>query len=636
MLRRAPSYPLITIDPYFSVWSNTDRLNESETRHWTGEPQPLTGMVLVDGDPYVFMGVRDGASPIPQTAAEVTAFTTTYRFRNDRITLTAAFTSPLLPDDPDLASRPVSYLRVSAAPADGQPHEIELVIEMDDAICLNKKYQNPTVFQPFRVPGLTGGRVGARNQRVLSRSGDNLRIDWGYAYLVTDAPDAVVRDLQSVHPYGIPSHTVQVTVRGGEALFAFAYDDVRSLQYFGENLTSWWNRHGKTIGEAIAEAFADYGAVAERCARADADLREKCPDPKYYDLLAPAFRQAFAAHKLAADPDGELLFVSKECFSNGCAATVDVTYPSIPLFLLYNPELVFGMLRPIFRYAHSGVWYYDFAPHDAGQYPLVNGQVYGDMTCPVNQMPVEECGNMLITVAAAALASGNTAFVRAHWADLEKWAAYLRRYGLDPENQLCTDDFAGHLAHNCNLGLKAIMGVAAFGILNDLCGAPEQAAALLEEARSMARAWTEKARDDETVFRLAFDRPGTWSMKYNAVWDKVFGTGIFPEGTFDPEIRLHVERHLNRYGLPLDCRAAYTKSDWMLWTAAMASDEADFSALVDAMWRAYGESESRVPLTDWYDTETGRQTGFQNRTVQGGLFIRLLADSGVCRYRPRT
>ena len=44
-------------------------------------------------------------------------------------------------------------------------------------------------------------------------------------------------------------------------------------------------------------------------------------------------------------------FVSKECHSNGCAATVDVSYPSIPLFLLYNPELVRGMMRPVFKFA---------------------------------------------------------------------------------------------------------------------------------------------------------------------------------------------------------------------------------------------------------------------------------------------
>ena len=55
-------------------------------------------------------------------------------------------------------------------------------------------------------------------------------------------------------------------------------------------------------------------------------------------------RQTLAAHKLVLDENGEVLYVSKECFSNGCAVTVDVSYPSIPLFLIYNPELVKGMI----------------------------------------------------------------------------------------------------------------------------------------------------------------------------------------------------------------------------------------------------------------------------------------------------
>jgi hypothetical protein len=69
-----------------------------------------------------------------------------------------------------------------------------------------------------------------------------------------------------------------------------------------------------------------------------------------------------AAHKLVYDENGDVLYISKECFSNGCAATVDVSYPSIPLFLCYNPELVRGMMRPIFRFARTDEWEFDFSP----------------------------------------------------------------------------------------------------------------------------------------------------------------------------------------------------------------------------------------------------------------------------------
>ena len=109
---------------------------------------------------------------------------------------------------------------------------------------------------------------------------------------------------------------------------------------------------------------------------AERDLLERAGkiSSRYADIVSLAYRQAIAAHKLTWD-GGEIQFLSKECFSNGCIGTLDVTYPSIPLFLLYNPELVEGMLNPLFKYAASPNWPYAFAPHVVGQYPIANGQV---------------------------------------------------------------------------------------------------------------------------------------------------------------------------------------------------------------------------------------------------------------------
>jgi hypothetical protein len=44
------------------------------------------------------------------------------------------------------------------------------------------------------------------------------------------------------------------------------------------------------------------------------------------------------------------------------------------------------------------------------------------------------------------------------------------------------------------------------------------------------------------------------------------------------------------------------------------------------LWKAYNESPSRVPMTDWYDTVSSREVTFQHRTVQGGLFMRMLME----------
>lgn len=616
-----------------------DRLNAGTVRHWTGRDMPLDGLADIDGETYVFMGdaERLGLPGMEQTSVEVEAFATRYRFEAGGVELTAEFLSPVLPDDLQLLSRPVSYLRTAVRTTDGGAHRVAVTVRASEAFCLNEPGQCPVFAERAdAAPGVTTMRLYGQEQAVLGKAGDDRRIDWGYFYLSVNGEREAG---QMADPAGGNMRYVYVTAgldTAGEAqaLFTFAYDDVYSLTYFGKPLKSVWNQDGTTIGAAIARAYAEYVDVAERCRAFGETLTREAAQAggeEYAELLLLALRQSIAAHKAAVDPEGKLLFVSKECFSNGCAATVDVSYPSIPLFLLYNTELVKGMMRPIFRYAAQERWPFDFAPHDVGTYPILNGQVYGGGTDPRWQMPVEECGNMLVMAAAVSAADGDADFAGEHRELLAKWAGYLLRHGVDPENQLCTDDFAGHLAHNCNLSLKAIMGLAGYARLCGMWGDRQEAARFDAAAREMAASWLDRAAEGDGSFRLAFDQPGTFSMKYNAVWDKLFGTGLFPAAAMEREFASYAAR-LNPYGMPLDNRADYTKSDWLVWTATLAPDKEQFMAFIHPLWLAYHVSPSRVPMTDWYSTVTSQQIGFQNRTVQGGLFIKLLEQKGLCRF----
>jgi hypothetical protein len=412
-------------------------------------------------------------------------------------------------------------------------------------------------------------------------------------------------------------------------LAVLAYDDVYAVEYFGDKLQAYWKKSGQTAEEMIAAAFSEYDALMKRCEAFDRELLAagtRAGGSRYADLLALAYRQAIAAHKLVTGPDGELLFLSKECYSNGCMATVDVSYPSVPLFLLYNPALVKAMVRPVFRYAESGAWPFEFAPHDIGQYPLGNGQVYSG-NAREGQMPVEECGNMLIMTAAVCLAEGAADFAAAHLELLRRWADYLREHGLDPENQLCTDDFAGHLARNANLSVKAVMGVASFALLREMAGDAAEAERYRQAAREMAAVWRALA-DDGDHTKLAFGQDGTWSLKYNLVWDRLFGTGLFDDATLRRETAWYLSRR-NRYGTPLDNRASYTKADWLVWAASLSEDAACFEQLIEPLWQMLNDTPDRVPFSDWTDTVTARQVGFQHRSVVGGIFIRLLQERGI-------
>ena len=482
--------------------------------------------------------------------------------------------------------------------------------------------------------------MGSKTQNVLNRSGDDIRIDWGYFHLAVEpgrtgcekiAVPFVPRRRNEEAPEGFKEEMTFVTAEsriptddGWGAMFLFAYDDIASIDYFGDRLKSWWNKDGKTIETAICEAFNDFcrGDLIARCKAFSDKLfldATRAGGEKYAEICEISYRQSIAAHKLAVDNDGQILWISKECFSNGCAATVDVSYPSIPLYLMYNPELVRGMMRPIYKYARTDKWIFDFAPHDCGQFPLVRGQVYGENALQY-QMPVEECGNMLVMAATVAIADKETKFA-------EENLDLLEAHGDDPENQLCTDDFAGHLAHNCNLSLKAVMGIAGLGVIYKMLGRDADYEAMIEKARRMAEGWAVRAANGDGSYRLAFDRPGTWSMKYNIVWDKLMGTGVMDKGVLATEFASY-KHHINAYGMPLDNRETYTKSDWLVWTATLAERRDDFEEYVAPLWKAYNCTLSRVPTTDWYFTVTAQQRGFQHRSVVGGHFIKLLEYSG--------
>lgn len=234
---------------------------------------------------------------------------------------------------------------------------------------------------------------------------------------------------------------------------------------------------------------------------------------------------------------------------------------------------------------------------------------------------------MLLMVVVLAAAEGNAEYARRHWPLLGIWATYLRAHGLDPADQLCTDDFAGHLAHNTNLSLKAILALGAYAQLCRSTGEAAAAADYQQAAQSMAQQWVAMA-DDGDHYRLTFDKPATWSQKYNLIWDTLLGLHLFPPAVARSELAFYL-RQQGLYGLPLDNRSSYAKLDWTLWTVTLAEDPATFAPLVEPLARWANETVSRVPLTDWYWTHDGKQRGFQARSVVGGLYVKLLATRGL-------
>jgi hypothetical protein len=672
---RPPAAPLIANDPYFSVWSMADKLTDVPTKHWSEAAQPLTGFIRIDGRSFRWMGAEPRQRPrlprmdaMQQDGLEVTPLHTRYRLSASGVELRVSFFTPSVPQQLDVLSRPVTYLTWSARSTDNSAHRVELLLDVSPQIAVNANAQQVT-WGRSHAGSLTVLNVGTQEQASLHQSGDRIRIDWGYFHLaVPDAEGATTEistaamaefvekgTLEDADDLDMPraaessrgqaAHLAvelsfgQVTSAAVERHVLLAYTEGDAIEYLGRRLRPYWQRNGMTTSAMLSQAEQDYASLESRGSKFDAELMAdmvKAGGEDYGYLTSLVFRQTIAAHKLVADVDGTPMLFSKENDSNGCIDTVDVTYPSSPFFLLFNPELLKAQLEPLMRYAALPRWRFPFAPHDLGTYPLADGQVYGGgETNEVDQMPVEESGNLILMIAALERSEGNWDFSRRYMPELTKWAAYLANKGMDPENQLSTDDFAGHLAHNTNLSIKAIEALGAFVEIAKNVGDRDLAERYEKLVRPMPARWEEMARDGDH-YKLAFDQNGTWSQKYNLVWDNILNLHLFPAKIKQIEWAFY-SKQMQPYGLPLDNRKTITKLDWEVWTATLTDNPQQFQDLLHRLVTWADTTPSRVPTTDFYDTVSGKQMGFQARSVVGGIFIKALLDPQIAeRWKLKT
>lgn len=640
MKKRPAAVPLITVDPYFSIWSCSDKLYDTYTKHWTERPWPIFVALYIDGAMYSVAGVDKDyvglKNRIHQTKLEITPLSTIYTFENSIARVKLTFTSPLLLDRPDIFCRPVSYIAYDIEIKKEAYGDAKFVFGISSQGCVNYHEQN-VVFKKTPYSMCCGNSI----QNPLSEVGDRVTIDWGYLHLcdkdayISEPPGSYIgisdvertADIRRIvsrpailnKEYNAHNDMPYLYVSKKEmsGVITLAYDEIKPIEYFYNQLDEYYTKYFNSFEEMIRAAIAQYPQIKKLCDEFDKKLMTEAGNlsKDYEYIISLAYRQAVAAHKICEDTEGNLIFLSKENDSNGCIGTLDVTYPSIPLFLKYNPELIKGMLRPIIKYAKSEEWPYDFTPHDVGRYPIANGQVYKGNKRKF-QMPVEEAGNMLLCLAAIKKYSLDTELFDKDRELMKTWAGYLVKYGYDPEDQLCTDDFAGRLARNCNLSLKSILALAAYA---DLSGDKSY----MDTAKSWAKKWENDAKASHGATRLTFDTPDTWSLKYNMVWDNLLGYKLFSDEVKKNEVKLYSEK-MNEYGVPLDNRADYTKIDWLMWTTCLYDDRDYFNNVCRAVCNMINETTDRVPMTDLYYTSNGEYRNFINRSVVGGLFINLL------------
>ena len=222
----------------------------------------------------------------------------------------------------------------------------------------------------------------------------------------------------------------------------------------------------------------------------------------------------------------------------------------------------------------------------------------------------------------------------------KQWTGYLVDYSLRPDNQLSTDDFAGWLALQTNLALKGIVGIKAMSELSELMGEKEDAKYFRNISEVYVKKWEEygMSRDEPGRAKLAYDWYGSWTTLYSLYADAILCfhptfTGNVTDSHSDdfaaaagqqaPLLGPHMSKDskkdfipehvyktqsdwymsaMQKYGLPLDSRHLYTKSDWEFQAAAVASKETR-TEILDRVALWLNETASDRPFTDLYKTE---------------------------------
>jgi hypothetical protein len=189
-IMRLPSIPLITHDPFFSVWDPNYTPSGGETRHWSGAEKRLQGNIKVDDHKMRWMGT--GAFPaMPLKAVEVTPLSTRYRFEAHGVSFTVRFTSPLLMDDLDILSTPITYVQFKVEFLDGQEHKVSLSLAGNETFVYSGEVAPKLRSDDFTDGVLNYGYIGQMKQNPLSGSGDHLTIDWGYLLFASETGKVV-------------------------------------------------------------------------------------------------------------------------------------------------------------------------------------------------------------------------------------------------------------------------------------------------------------------------------------------------------------------------------------------------------------------------------------------------------------
>ncbi|PVF95783.1 DUF1793-domain-containing protein [Serendipita vermifera] len=658
------AYPLAVRSPYLSCWLLSGpglALNEDWPRFWTGSILGWAGYVRVDGKVYTFLGNPgvEGSTQANQTSATFTATQSTFTLKAGGIDLTATFLSPVEPTDLLKHSIPFSYLSLSAVSNDGASHSVQVYTDIsaewvsgDNDLIVNwsTKVEDPTT-------GIITHQVQLANEETFKEIGDH--IQHGSAYysiastqgttyqtgadtdvraqfiqhgVLTNTTDSEFRAVQDHWPIFAYAKDLGDVGSGGvqnAAVFSVGHVRDPAIQYIveggglQERGVYFWGSFA-SVDNVIASFHSDFTDALSRANTFDAKVKSDASSVSehYAAIAALSIRQAFGATEITISRGAngnwntsDVLIFMKEISSNGNMNTVDVIFPAWPLYLYTNPALGKYLLEPLFRYQATGQYPNKFSVHDLGaSYPRALGHNDGND----EHMPLEECGNMIIMTLSHFHKTGDKSLMTTYWSLLDQWTQFLIEEALIPANQISTDDFAGPLVNQTNLAIKGIIGIRAMAELSCIMGDQNKTSTYMAIANDYVGRWQELATSSDGMhLTLSYGNETSWGLSYNLYADRLLSLDLFPSAVYTMQDRWYPTVK-NAHGVPLDTRHTYTKSDWSIYMAAIATSTSTRDLFIDSIYDYISNGLNDAPFSDWYDTVNGKVVGFRARPVAGG------------------
>ncbi|KAJ5925020.1 hypothetical protein N7454_007659 [Penicillium verhagenii] len=652
-----PSYPLAVRNPYLSAWMPGDRVHRlpySDSQFWAGQELGWSVIVRVDGVAYSLMGVPDlKASRINPATVRHTEFTAThslFELKAGPVFFTLDFFSPVSPSNYLRQSLPFSYLTVQVKESRG--HNIQIYSDIDGRWTGREGHS----VRDFEQHGdLAFHSLLVRNAATYTEENDMAL--WGQIILASrpgnvsslsslaGEPRAVrghflnrgdLSQGHSVWSHGsVIAHAHNLGAVSGEAsvTFAVGYERQEAINYLGEAYTGFYRAEYPTTHEALSFFFNDYEDAYWESLEFDRELEATATasaGPKYADIVALSTRQAYGGIDLtisnkSLDTDDVLAFI-KELSSDGNINTIDIIMPAFPIYWTLDPDWIRLLLEPIMRYIDAGRWHLPYAIHDLGtHYPHAIG--HDDQKA--EEMPIEESGNLLILALAYTRATGDTEWSEQYADIFQKYADYLIDNSINMANQLSSNDAAGPLPNETNLAIKATVGIKAFGELSGNTYYSQTG----DEYADLFFTQGLGTDEEQTHFVLEYpDFPQSWKTPYNIYPDVLLELETFPRAAYEMSNTFFSTSVRGEYGVPLDNRQDWAKSDWNMWLAGTFDDDTR-DEFVDDLWAFMTNGKHHWPFSDRYIATSahGNDPGFpilcRARPTVGGHFA-ILALQG--------